>query len=109
MDGAFVETEGRNDGLRLPASGHQGHDGGKHLVRLVRPVEHATLGGGKGLGAPFTVIAARFLAVDHDVSFSRSSVSPALWVVAESSVRVHLRLLLLTSDTSKGVAGPAFF
>ena len=27
MDGAFVQTEGRNDGLQRAAVGHQGHDG----------------------------------------------------------------------------------
>jgi hypothetical protein len=108
MDRVFVETEGRNDGLHRAAVGHQGHDGGEQLVRLVHPVERAALGSGEGLVAPFTAVAPLFFAVDYDVSLSRSSVGPALSVVAESFVRVHRRLLLLTSDTSKGVSPDPF-
>ena len=80
----------------------------EQLVRLVRPVERGALGGRKGLAASFAAVALLFLAVDHDVSFSRSCVGPAASVVAKLFVRVHWRLLLLTSDTSKGAAGPAF-
>src|SRR5215204_166677 len=108
IDGAFVQTESRNDGLGRAAVGQQGYDGRDEGVRLVHPVERGALGGRKGLGAPFAAVALLFLAVDHDVTFSCSSVGPAALVVAKSLLRVHWRLLLLTLDTSKGAAGPAF-
>src|SRR5215218_4993030 len=109
IDGAFVQTESRNDGLGRAAVGQQGYDGRDEGVGLVHPVERRALGGRKGLGAPFAAVALLFFAVDYDVSFSRSSVGPAAFVMAKSLLRVHEHLLLLTSDTSKGAAGPAFF
>ena len=109
IDGAFVQTESRNDGLRRAAVCQMRYDGRDEGVRLVHPVERSALGGRKGLSAPFAAVALLFLAVDHDVSFSRSCVGPAAFVMAKSLVRVHEYLLLLKSDTSKGAAGPAFF
>src|SRR5215212_1477280 len=109
IDCAFVQSESRNDGLRRAAVCQRGYDGRDEGVRLVHPVERSALGGRKGLSAPFAAVALLFFAVDHDVSFSRSGVGPAAFVMAKSLLRVHERLLLLTSDISKGAAGPAFF
>ena len=62
----------------------------------------------KVLAAPFALVSALFLAVDHDVALAYSGVGPATLVVAESFVRVHIGgILLLALDTNKGVAGPA--
>jgi hypothetical protein len=108
IDGAFVETEGRDDGLRWAAVRQQGCDSSDQLMRLVRSIESCALGGRKGSAAAFASVASLFLAVDHDVAFSCSTVGPAALVVAKSLLRVHWRLLLLTLDTSKGAAGPAF-
>ncbi len=107
-DGTLVQREGRDDGLwRAAAVCQQGYDGHDQLMWLVRPIERRALGGGEGLAASFASIAALFSTVDHDVSFSRSSVGPATLVVAESSLRVHARVLLLTLNTNKSAAGPA--
>ena len=108
IDGAFVQTESRNDGLRRAAVCQERHDGCDQLMRLVRSVESCALGGGEGLAASFVSIALLFLAVDHDMSLARSCVGPAASVVAKSLLRVHVRVvLLLALDTNKGGAGPA--
>jgi hypothetical protein len=67
----------------------------------------ALVGGGEGSAASFAAIPVLFSATDHDMSFALSSVGPATLVMAESSLRVHTRVLLLTLDTNKGAAGPA--
>ena len=106
-DGALVQREGRDDGLRWAAVCQQGYDGHDQLMWLVHPVESCALGGREGSAASFAAVAALFSAMDHDMSLGGSSVGPATLVVAESSLRVHMRILLLTLDTNKDAAGPA--
>jgi nitrous oxide reductase accessory protein NosL len=90
-DSAFVEAESRNYCLNRAAVGQQGHDGCDQLVGLVCPIECSTFGFAESLGASFAAIAPLFWAVYHNVALTRSSVSPATLVVAESFVRVHVR------------------
>lgn len=65
------------------------------------------LGSAEGARTPFVSVVALFFAVENDVPFTLAAVSAALSVVINSLVRVHVCLLLLTLDISKGAVESA--
>jgi hypothetical protein len=88
-NGALIYSEGSNDRLQWAAVGQQGHDREHQPLRLVHAVEGGVGGLGEGATAPFTLVAALFLTMDHDVALSRTAVGAAASIVAPSFVRVH--------------------
>jgi hypothetical protein len=67
----------------------KGDDQEHELFWLVQAVERGAGTLAEGAQAPFTLVAALFLAVDDDVPFTLACVSAAVFVVTELLVRVH--------------------
>src|SRR5215208_6702819 len=109
-DGALIEVEGDDNSLHRTAVGKQRHDCEHQPPRLVHPVEGGVFGLGEGPPTAFAAITALFVAMDHEVALSRTTVGAAAPVVTELLVRVH-------ADThpffggqrpKKDAAGPAY-
>src|SRR5215203_4971410 len=109
-DGALIEVEGDDNSLHRTAVGKQRHDCEHQPPRLVHPVEGGVFGLGEGPTTAFAAITALFVAMDHEVALSRTTVGAAAPVVTELLVRVH-------ADThpffggqrpKKDAAGPAY-
>jgi hypothetical protein len=86
---AFVEAEGRDDGLNRTAVGQQGDDECDRLDRRAQPVEGRALALGERLAALLALEAPFLLRMDHDVALARLSPGGALGVRAECLGRVH--------------------
>src|SRR5215208_636025 len=109
-DGALIEVEGDDNSLHRTAVGKQRHNCEHQPPRLVHPVEGGVFGLGEGPPTAFAAITALFVAMDHEVALSRTTVGAAAPVVTELLVRVH-------ADThpffggqrpKKDAAGPAY-
>src|SRR5215208_6359301 len=109
-DGALIEVEGDDNSLHRTAVGKQRHDCEHQPPRLVHPVEGGVFGLGEGPPTAYAAITALFVAMDHEVALSRTTVGAAAPVVTELLVRVH-------ADThpffggqrpKKDAAGPAY-
>jgi hypothetical protein len=85
---SLIETEGRNDRLKRAAVSQKSGDYEHQLFWLVQAVECGAGRLAKGAPATFALVAALFLAVDHDVPFALASVSATVFVVTELLVRV---------------------
>jgi hypothetical protein len=90
LDNDDIETEGRNDRLKRATVSQKSDDREDELFRLVQAVECSAGRLAEGAPAPFTLVAALSLAVDHDVPFTFACVSAAPFVVTELLVRVHV-------------------
>src|SRR5215217_6215363 len=102
-DGALIEVEGGDDGLHRTAVSKQRHHREYQPLRLVYSVEGSTPALGEGPPATLAAITALLLAVDHDVTLSRTAVGAATSVVTELPVRVHANTSLVwRSETKQG-------
>src|SRR5215216_1341240 len=109
-DGALIEVEGDDNSLHRTAVGKQRHDCEHQPPRLVHPVEGGVFGLGEGPPTAFAAITALFVAMDHEVALSRTTVGAAAPVVTELLVRVHADThpLFGGQRPNKDAAGPAF-
>src|SRR5215203_2923666 len=109
-DGALIEVEGDDNSLHRTAVGKQRHDCEHQPPRLVHPVEGGVFGLGEGRPTAFAAITALFVAMDHEVALSRTTVGAAAPVVTELLVRVHADThpLFGGQRPNKDAAGPAY-
>src|SRR5215208_6269815 len=109
-DGALIEVEGDDNSLHRTAVGKQRHDCEHQPPRLVHPVEGGVFGLGEGPPTAFAAITALFVAMDHEVALSRTTVGAAAPVVTELLVRVHADThpLFGGQRPNKDAAGPAY-
>src|SRR5215203_524023 len=109
-DGALIEVEGDDNSLHRTAVGKQRHDCEHQPPRLVHPVEGGVFGLGEGPPTAFAAITALFVAMDHEVALSRTTVGAAATVVTELLVRVHADThpLFGGQRPNKDAAGPAY-
>src|SRR5215218_4463435 len=109
-DGALIEVEGDDNSLHRTAVGKQRHDCEHQPPRLVHPVEGGVFGLGEGPPTAFAAITALFVAMDHEVALSRTTVGAAAPVVTELLVRVHADThpLFGGQRPKKDAAGPAY-
>src|SRR3712207_5328533 len=107
-DRPLVQAEGGNDRLNRRAIRQQGEHHEDQLLGLVKAIECSALRLREGASASLAAVALLFVAMDHDMLLALAPVGPAILVVAGLLLRIHAALLLLTSYTSKDVAGSAF-
>src|SRR5215213_2063705 len=109
-DGALIEVEGDDNSLHRTAVGKQRHNCEHQPPRLVHPVEGGVFGLGERPPTTKTAITALFVAMDHEVALSRTTVGAAAPVVTELLVRVHADThpLFGGQRPNKDAAGPAY-